>query len=85
MKALSLYAGPRAMRQLQANGLQQEQFTVLAGASGGPKWFVLYGLDRFLFGDFFDDREEVLATIGSSAGAWRLACLGTAEPRSRLT
>lgn len=84
MKALSLYAGPRAMRQLQANGLLPEQFKVMAGASGGPKWFVLYGLDRFLFGDFFAGREEALATIGSSAGAWRLACLGTAEPVASL-
>ena len=25
---------------------------VVPGASGGPKWLVLAGLDRFLFGDF---------------------------------
>lgn len=52
----------------------------MAGASGGPKWFVLYGLDRYLFGEFFADRRDGLATFGSSAGAWRLACLATAEP-----
>ncbi|MBT8146919.1 MAG: patatin-like phospholipase family protein [Gammaproteobacteria bacterium] len=80
MSSLSLYAGPRAMQQIQADGLQAEQFKVLAGASGGPKWFVLYGLDRYLFGEYFADREDGLATLGSSAGAWRLACLGTADP-----
>lgn len=80
MTALSLYAGPRALQQIRTQGLGQEQFTVLAGASGGPKWFVLYGLDRYLFGDYFASRQEPLATIGSSAGAWRLACLGTADP-----
>ena len=68
------------MQQIQSNGLQAEQFKVLAGASGGPKWFVLYGLDRYLFGEFFANRSDGLATLGSSAGAWRLACLATAEP-----
>jgi len=68
------------MQQIQANGLQAEQFKVMAGASGGPKWFVLYGLDRYLFGEFFANRSDGLATLGSSAGAWRLACLATADP-----
>jgi len=80
MSSLSLYAGPRAMQQIRADGLQPEQFKVMAGASGGPKWFVLYGLDRYLFGEFFANREDGLATLGSSAGAWRLACLATDEP-----
>jgi hypothetical protein len=52
----------------------------MVGASGGPKWFVLYGLDRYLFGEFFAARQQPLYTLGSSAGAWRLACLSTAEP-----
>ena len=80
MSSLSLYAGPRALQQVRANGLQAEQFKVLAGASGGPKWFVLYGLDRYLFGEFFANRVDGLATLGSSAGAWRLACLASADP-----
>jgi hypothetical protein len=80
MSSLSLYAGPRAKQQIQANGLRAEQFKVLAGASGGPKWFVLYGLDRYLFGEFFANRSDGLATLGSSAGAWRLACLATDQP-----
>lgn len=52
----------------------------MVGASGGPKWFVLYGLDRFLFGEFFSSRPDSLVTLGSSAGAWRLCCLATADP-----
>ncbi|MCB1671359.1 MAG: patatin-like phospholipase family protein [Gammaproteobacteria bacterium] len=84
MNALSLYAGPRAMQQIREQGLQAAQFNVLAGASGGPKWFVLYGLDRYLFGEFFATRQDALATIGSSAGAWRLACLATAQPVASL-
>ncbi len=80
MSALQLYAGPTALRALQRDGLQAEQFRMIVGASGGPKWFVLYGLDRYLFGDFFARCRQPLATLGSSAGAWRLACLGLADP-----
>jgi hypothetical protein len=80
MSALQLYAGPTALRTLQRDGLQAEQFRMIVGASGGPKWFVLYGLDRYLFGDFFSRGSQPLATLGSSAGAWRLACLGLADP-----
>ncbi|MBL4821240.1 MAG: patatin-like phospholipase family protein [Gammaproteobacteria bacterium] len=80
MSSLSLYAGPKALKKIQAEGLSSKQFKVMAGASGGPKWFVLYGLDRYLFGEFFADREDTLATLGSSAGAWRLSCLGTSDP-----
>ena len=80
MSALEIYAGSRAKSQIEENGLDPAQFSLLVGASGGPKWFVLYGLDRFLFGDYFAKRDKPLMTLGSSAGAWRLCCLGTATP-----
>ncbi len=78
--SLSIYAGPTALKQLREEGVHPSQFTVMAGASGGPKWFVLYGLDRYLFGEFLPRRSEPLRTLGSSAGAWRMCCLATAEP-----
>jgi len=65
---------------LQEEGLNASQLRALLGASGGPKWFVLYGLDCYLFGEFFRDRSEPLHTLGSSAGAWRMCCLALAEP-----
>ena len=80
MSALEIYAGPKAKSRIKENGLDPAQFSLLVGASGGPKWFVLYGLDRFLFGEYFANREKPLMTLGSSAGAWRLSCLGTAAP-----
>lgn len=80
MQALQLYAGPTALRKIQRDGLKAEHFRMIVGASGGPKWFVLYGLDRYLFGDFFSALPHPLATLGSSAGAWRLACLGLRDP-----
>ncbi|MDX1490193.1 MAG: patatin-like phospholipase family protein [Pseudohongiellaceae bacterium] len=80
MSDLELYAGPTALARIQQEGVKPEMFKAIAGASGGPKWFVLYGLDRYLFGDFFAKVEHSIATVGSSAGAWRLACMGLDDP-----
>lgn len=80
MTALAIHAGARARARIIEEGLHPDQFQVMVGASGGPKWFVLYGLDRYLFGEFFAGRQRPLLTLGSSAGAWRLACLSTSTP-----
>ena len=80
MSSLTIFAGPHALQRLRSEGLNADQFTVMLGASGGPKWFVLFGLDRYLFGEFFANRERELITLGSSAGAWRMCCLATADP-----
>lgn len=78
--ALAIHAGERAKARLLDEGLHAEQFDALVGASGGPKWFVLHGLDQFLFGEFFRNRQRTLYTLGSSAGAWRMCCLATSDP-----
>lgn len=80
MSSLTIYAGPTALKRISREGLHREQFDTMVGASGGPKWFVLHGLDQYLFGDFFANSESELVTIGSSAGAWRMCCLATADP-----
>jgi len=55
----------------------------MAGAAGGPKGLVLNPLDRFIFG-----RWLVAATpvhlLGSSIGAWRMACACTADADAAL-
>jgi len=83
MSSITLLAGPRAQAIIEERGLRAEDVRLLVGASGGPKWFVLYQLDRYLFGEFFAGRSPQappLATLGTSAGAWRLACLALADP-----
>ena len=80
MSSLTIFAGPHALQRLRSEGLNADQFKVMLGASGGPKWFVLFGLDRYIFGQFFANRERELITLGSSAGAWRMCCLATADP-----
>ncbi len=80
MSSLAIYAGPLALKKLQKDGFRQEHFKVLVGASGGPKWFVLTGMDRYLFGEFFANRRTELYTVGSSVGAWRMCCFATSDP-----
>jgi len=83
--SLSLRAGPAALRLIRDRGLRAEDVDVLPGASGGAKWLVLAGLDRFLFGEFLQHpRTRPLHLIGSSIGSWRMACLAQRDPVAAL-
>jgi len=77
---LDIYAGEYALKTIKEHGFKQELFTNFLGASGGPKWFSLFGLDKYLFGDFFKGRKKELNLIGSSAGAFRAACFAQNDP-----
>ncbi len=77
---IEIYAGKTALKTLQEDGFKQELFTSFLGASGGPKWFTLFGLDKYLFGEFFNNRTTPLNIIGSSAGAFRAACFAQNDP-----
>lgn len=77
---LQIFAGKQALKTLQEHGWQEQLFTTLLGASGGPKWFVLYGLDKYLSGVFFKDRRDALHVVGSSVGAFRAACYAQTDP-----
>jgi hypothetical protein len=72
---ISFKAGPNAMRIIREEGLNPDKISVMAGAAGGPKWLVLGGLDRVLFGSIFKKRKRPLFMIGSSIGSWRFAAL----------
>ncbi|MDO6641444.1 alpha/beta hydrolase [Shewanella sp. 5_MG-2023] len=80
MAALRLLAGKTAFEQIEQNGIQQSMFTQLFAASGGPKWIGVAGLDKYLFSEFFSDRQAPLYTMGASSGAWRLSCLAQKNP-----
>lgn len=74
MQPLSIYAGKLALKTIREQGIRPEMFSALLGASGGPKWFVLYGLDKVLFSEFMQSSTQALDIIGSSIGAFRAAC-----------
>ena len=82
--ALSVHVGDEAARQIANHGWSPDLFSLLLGASGGPKWFILSQLDRVLFGDFLQRGSQPLATLGSSIGAWRNACLTQPNPVSAI-
>jgi len=82
---LKIYAGKNALKTIQEHGFKQELFTNFLGASGGPKWFSLFGLDKYLFGDFFKGRTTELNLIGSSAGAFRAACFAQNDPVAAIS
>ncbi|GAA5218381.1 patatin-like phospholipase family protein [Corallincola platygyrae] len=73
--ALRVLVGDNARKQIANNGFAADDFKVLVGASGGPKWFVLAHIDQFLAEDYFKDRQTPLHLLGSSAGAFRFSCL----------
>lgn len=78
---LEIRAGSGALAKIRDEGLPQSGIDVMLGASGGPKWFVLTGLDKCLIGEYFKDRQQPLNLLGTSAGAWRLSCYAQANAR----
>lgn len=79
-RALSVYMGREAAKRISVEGWSADLFRLLLGASGGPKWFILDHLDRFLFSDFLQRSNRPLSVLGSSIGAWRHACLAMPDP-----
>ena len=82
---LDIYVGESARKEIEQNGFSQHMFDLFLGASGGPKWFSLLGLDQYVFGEFFKGRRQVLNLVGSSAGAFRSACFTQHDPVAAIT
>jgi hypothetical protein len=73
VKALRLYAGPKALAHIRTHGLAPEDIACLAGAAGGPKGLILGPLDRFVFGQWLPQSSQTVDLVGASIGAWRMA------------
>ena len=58
MKALRIYAGPKARESIRRQGLQPRDIGVVPAAAGGPKGLILGPLDRFIFGEWLAQYEE---------------------------
>lgn len=84
MHLLDLYAGNKALEQIKRDGITPDMFDFMLGASGGPKWFVLAGIDRLVFSEFFKGRTKPLDIIGSSAGAFRFSCFAQKDPLAAI-
>lgn len=84
MRVLDIYAGKNALKKINQQGFSSDLFDYMLGASGGPKWFCLAGLDRYIFSEFFAGRTRPLNIIGSSAGAFRFACFAQNDPLAAI-
>ncbi|MDB5820921.1 MAG: phospholipase [Rhizobacter sp.] len=84
MRALDIYAGPRALAHLRTHGLMPRDVRAIPAAAGGPKGLVLNHLDRFLFADWLSDSSHTVHLLGASIGAWRMATGCLADARFEL-
>ena len=73
MKALAIYAGPQAKKQLALQGLSASDVGVIPAAAGGPKGLILGPLDRFIFNEWLPSSRQPIDLVGASIGAWRMA------------
>jgi len=83
-KRVQILAGPRALRHIREGGLRPEEVRFVAGAAGGPKWFILAALDCFLFGHWLPRGSDVVHLVGASIGAWRFAAACRRDPVTAL-
>jgi Patatin-like phospholipase len=86
MRALRIYAGPRALARVRERGLAPSDVRVIPAAAGGPKGLTLLALDRFLFGEWLPQSQssEPIDLLGASIGAWRMAAACLDDPVSAL-
>ncbi|MBN2396971.1 MAG: patatin-like phospholipase family protein [Deltaproteobacteria bacterium] len=80
LKHLSFSAGRKALAMIRDGGLSPDQVKVVTGAAGGPKCLILGHLDGVIFSTWFAGRKDLLFLLGSSAAAWRFACVSQEKP-----
>lgn len=81
---LTFLAGSGAFETIREEGLKPERVRVIPGAAGGPKWLVLNGLDRLIFGRWLANPPQPIHLIGASIGAWRFAAAAQADPEAAV-
>ncbi len=84
-KNIAIKAGQKAIELIRNEGLQTNHVRTIAAAAGGPKWFVIYHLTKYIGTEILPKIEGCVDLIGSSIGAWQLACLACEDPSAALT
>ncbi len=83
-RALRFLAGTTALAEVRERGLDPARIRLMAGASGGAKWLVLYGLDRVIMRELVPRLRGPVHLIGSSIGTWRFACYAQSDPLAAI-
>lgn len=86
---LRICAGRNVRAHVAREGFRLADFPTVLGAAGGPKWLILYGLDRVLAPLMRASVREAgfrrpLDLIGASIGAWRFAAWLHDDPVAAL-
>ena len=74
LKYLKIKAGKQAHSRILEQGLTSEIVSAFSAAAGGPKWIILYELDKYLMEEFFVGHRHTIHFLGGSIGAWRSMC-----------
>lgn len=77
---LQFLAGAGAYKEVREHGFDPSRIGTIAGASGGAKWLVLSQLDRIVISRIFPCLRGPVHLVGSSIGAWRMACYAHEKP-----
>jgi len=77
---IEILAGNKALTIIQDKGLDENDIKAIVGASGGPKFLVLAGIDRIILNTWFKKRSDTLFFLGSSIGAWRGTAFACKDP-----
>jgi hypothetical protein len=73
-------AGDDAIAAIRSGGFDPDAFSTLLGASGGPKWLALAGMDRVIARRVVAPRTTPLHAFGTSIGAFRHTAHAHREP-----
>ena len=84
MKALQIYAGPRALARIRERGVSPADIRAIPAAAGGPKGLTLLPLDRYVFAEWLPQSSQPIDLIGASIGAWRMATAMLDDPVAAL-
>ncbi|MEL6390340.1 MAG: hypothetical protein AAFQ02_09250 [Bacteroidota bacterium] len=81
---IAIQAGAEAYEHIQSHGLRAEDISVIASAAGGPKWFSVYGLTRFIIGSFLASTAQRIHCIGGSVGSWQMTAACSPDPEQAI-
>jgi len=80
LETIRIRAGKKDLSLMRDRGLRAQDVCAVAGAAGGPKWLVLAGMDRFVFGRFLEGPRRPVHLVGASIGAWRFSAVCRENP-----
>jgi hypothetical protein len=77
---ITIRLGARARDRIATGGLQAADVAIIPAAAGGPKGLILYGIDKWLFGEWLKTAPRQRKLIGASIGLWRMAAAAFHDP-----